>query len=227
MTIARRSLPALGLLPTLAQAQTAAPALPGGRSVTYLETAPAATDEALRLLRAEVTATRADAGNLEAVLLRRIDRPHHFAIIESWASEAAAEARRASPRVAAFRAALAAALIAPFDERPHSPLSIGAASPGANAIVSVTHVDIIPPMREAGTARIAKLADDSRGSPGNQRFDALIQNSRPNHFTLVEVWENEAALLAHAGVAHLRAFRAELLPMSGSLFDERLYRVVS
>lgn len=222
--------------PLLAQAQTTpapapapapAPVLPGGRTVTYLEIAPNAVDEALRLLRAEVAATRADAGNEEAILLRRIDRPHHFAIIERWRDEAAAEARRASARVAAFRTALAAALIAPFDERPHTALSVGTPATAPNAIVAVTHVDIIPPMRQVGTDRIAKLASDSRGSAGNLRFDALIQNSRPNHFTLVEVWADEPALLTHAGVAHLRAFREELLPMSGSLFDERLYRVVN
>ncbi|WP_431285752.1 putative quinol monooxygenase [Humitalea sp. 24SJ18S-53] len=234
VTLSRRGLgplaAAIAAAPVLVQAQTApapAPALPGGRTITYLEIAPASVDDVMRLLRAEVAATRADLGNEEAVLLRRIDRPHHFAIVERWRDEAAAEAHRASARVAAFRAALAGALIAPYDERPHSPLSVGAANTAPNAIVAVTHVDIIPPMREVGTARIEKLANDSRGAPGNLRFDALIQNSRPNHFTLVEVWADEPSLLAHAGVAHLRAFRGELLPMSGSLFDERLYRVVS
>jgi quinol monooxygenase YgiN len=207
---------------TQAQAQPATPA----HVITYLEVAPAQVDAALALLRAHAAATRADAANIRIDLLRRIDRPHQFAMVERWRAEPAADAHRASAGVVAFRAALTPMLIAPYDERPHTTLSIGEIATAPGAITTVTHVDIIPPMREVGTENIRQLGEASRGTPGNLRFDVLIQNSRPNHFTLVESWRDEASMLAHAAAAPTRAYRNGLLPMSGSLFDERLYRPV-
>ncbi len=195
-------------------------------TITYIEVAPAQVDAAMALLRAHATATRADAANIRLDLLRRIDRPHHFAMVERWQNDAAAQAHRASPRVAEFRAAFAPTLIAPYDERPHTTLSIGDVTLAPDAIIAVTHVDIIPPMREAGTANIKALGEVSRGTAGNLRFDVMIQNSRPNHFTIVESWRDEASLLAHAAAAPTRSYRDGLLPMSGSLFDERLYRAL-
>ena len=205
-----------------AQAPPSAPA----HTIIYLEIAPASMDAALALLRAHAATTRTEAGNIRVDLLRRIDRPHHFAIVERWSDAAAGDAHRASPQVAAFRAALAPMQIAPYDERPHTTLNIGEPGTAPGAITTVTHVDIIPPQREVGAANINQLGTDSRGTPGNLRFDVLIQNSRPNHFTLVETWRDEASLLAHAAAPKTRAYREVLLTMSGSLFDERLYRVV-
>ncbi|MGX9966142.1 putative quinol monooxygenase [Roseomonas sp. F4] len=201
-----------------------APAGGPAHLITYLEVAPAAVEETLVALRAHAASSRADAACLRLDLLRRIDRPHHFALTERWRDAAALAAHVASPRLAAFRATIGPALIAPYDERPHSSLSIGEPAEAAGAIFTVTHVDIVPPQRDVGAAAVAGLAMASRGTPGNLRFDALIQDSRPNHFTLVEAWRDEAALLAHAAAAPTRGFRGGLLPMSGSLFDERLYR---
>lgn len=223
--IERRAALALTAGALLASGRAAAQAAGPAHNITYIEVAPASAEEALGLLRAHAAATRADPTNLGAVALRRVDRPHHFALAERWRDAAAGEAHRAG-RVAALRTALSAALIAPYDERPHSTLSIGGVEAPAGALWAVTHVDIIPPQRENGTARVRALAEASRGSPGNLRFEALIQDSRPNHFTLVEAWRDEASLLAHATQRHVKAFRDALLPMSGSLFDERLYRAV-
>jgi quinol monooxygenase YgiN len=206
-----------------ARAQASGPA----HCITYLEVAPASADEAQGLLRGHAMAARADAANQGFVLLRRVDRPHHFAMVERWRDGAAAEANRTASRTQIFRAALEPALIAPYDERPHTTLSIAGAEAPAGALWAVTHVDIIPPMREVGTERVKQLAEASRGEAGCLRFESLIQDSRPNHFTLVEAWRDERALLGHVQQAHVKAFRGALLPMSGSLYDERLYRQVA
>jgi quinol monooxygenase YgiN len=55
----------------------------------------------------------------------------------------------------------------------------------------------------------------------------LQQSSRPNHLTLVEVWRGKVALEKHEVAAHMRKFRNVLLPMSGSLYDQRLYQMVN
>lgn len=66
----------------------------------------------------------------------------------------------------------------------------------------------------------------SRKEAGNLRFDALQQASRPNHFTLVEVWRDAKGAEAHVTAAHTRQFREGLQPLSGSLYDERFYTAV-
>ncbi len=147
-------------------------------------------------------------------------------MVERWRESPATEAHRAGPG-ATLRAALAPGLVAPCDERPHATLSIGEPGAAAGALTLVTHVDIIPPQREVGLASVRRLAEASRGTPGCLRFDALIQDSRPNHFTLVETWRDEAALLAHVATPHSRSFREGLLPMSGSLFDDRMHVVLA
>jgi quinol monooxygenase YgiN len=74
---------------------------------------------------------------------------------------------------------------------------------------------------------LKKLAGDSRKDDGNLRYDVVQQSNRPNHFTVIEVWKNRKAFDTHAMAAHVRDFRDKLTPMSGALYDERLYRVVN
>jgi quinol monooxygenase YgiN len=59
------------------------------------------------------------------------------------------------------------------------------------------------------------------------RFDVLQQKARPNHFTLVAVWESADAFAGHEASAETRRFREALGPMLGALYDERLYRPIS
>jgi quinol monooxygenase YgiN len=44
--------------------------------------------------------------------------------------------------------------------------------------------------------------------------------------TVIEVWKNQKSADDHAVAAHTMTFREKLAPMSGSLYDERLYRVL-
>ena len=61
---------------------------------------------------------------------------------------------------------------------------------------------------------------------GSARFDIFQQGSRPNHFTVVEVWKSQAAYDSHIIAAHTKAYRDQLTPMSGALYDERLYHAI-
>jgi quinol monooxygenase YgiN len=198
-------------------------------AVTYIEVEPAQADAARRLLAHYRDALK-DKGALEFAVFEQIGRPNHFAIVEQWPSAKAREDNAASAASREFRAALAPLLIAPYDERPHFALSTGtaAATPAAVPTVAyvVTHVDMVPPKREEGAAEVRKLAEASRGTAGNVRFDALVQASRQNHLTLVEAWTDAAAQQAHSATSPTRSFRTALGPMSGALYDERLYALL-
>jgi quinol monooxygenase YgiN len=222
-----------GMLAAEAVAQTSpapAAAPPESRyAVTYIEVEPAQADAARRLLAHYRDALK-DKGALEFAVFEQIGRPNHFAIVEQWPSAKAREDNAASAASREFRAALAPLLIAPYDERPHFALSTGtrAAMPAAvpTVVYVVTHVDMVPPKREEGVTEVRKLAEASRGTAGNIRFDALVQASRLNHLTLVEAWTDAPAQQAHSATNPTRSFRTALGPISGALYDERLYALL-
>jgi quinol monooxygenase YgiN len=228
-----------GLLVTAAVAQTSpAPAAPPPESpyaVTYIEVEPVQADAARRLLARYREALKdnipKDGGVLELAVFEQIGRPNHFAIVERWPSAKAREDNAASAPRQAFRSALTPLLIAPYDERPHFALSVASPPSGASpatpaGVFVITHVDLVPPKREDGVAAVRTLAERSAGAAGNLRFDALVQASRPNHLTLVEGWTDAAAQEAHSASDAARSFRTTLGPMSGALYDERLYTLL-
>lgn len=199
--------------------------------VTYIEVAPSEKSKAAKLLRELRDASRKEEGSARFEILQRMDRQHHFAILEAWKDQKAQEAHAAAGHTKNFRNKLQPLQIAAYDERPHTALAVAPierdAKTGRGAIYAVTHVDFIPPKKDEGIAALTALVEPSRKESGNLRFDVLQQTSRPNHETVVEVWKNQRTLEAHAVSAHLKGFRDQLLPMSGSLYDERLYKALN
>ena len=95
---------------------------------------------------------------------------------------------------------------------------------GSGSIYVATHIDVGPPSRDKTIATFKPYAEAVRKEPGNQRFDVLQQKARTNHFTTVEVWEDQKAADAHEVVAHTKEYRATLTPLIGALYDQRLYK---
>jgi quinol monooxygenase YgiN len=127
--------------------------------------------------------------------------------------------------------------------------------PGKRALYVFTHVDIIPPEQfppckrqvhetgPCGNTLVTQLVAAGRKDPGNVRFDALTQANRPNHMMVVEVWKSAAAQHKHTVTKAVKDFRDELSgippgsgvpsdptvllnPLTGSLYDERLYQSI-
>ena len=193
-------------------------------TVVYVEVGPASQAEAESLLQRYRDAGRHVDGSRRIEVLRRIDRPNQFVILAEWRDPQAVEARAAVAAARELRDRLARILASPNDERSHAAFAVGpAGAASADDLYVVTHVDVIPPKKDDGAAALARLAQESRGEADNRRFDVLQQSSRPNHFTVVEVWRDRAAFDAHAMAPHTRRFREALGPMSGALYDERLY----
>jgi quinol monooxygenase YgiN len=70
-----------------------------------------------------------------------------------------------------------------------------------------------------------RLAEAGRKESGNLRFDVLQNGKRLNHFTIVEIWQTQEALDAHAVSAVTREYRDTIQPVLGSPFDERLFKL--
>ncbi len=211
-----------------------AQSLPGpAYLVTYIEVAPAASGKTLGLLRTLRAASRKAEGVTRFDVFQRRERPNHFALVEAWRDAASRDAHLAASHSKRFRDAIQPLLIAGWDERPHVGLDVGPAQAEAGAkgtkgavVFVVTHVDFIPPKKDEGIEALRAIAEPSRLEAGNLRYDILQQANRPNHLTLVEAWRDHKALEAHEVAAHTVKFREVSTPMSGALFDQRLYRAI-
>jgi quinol monooxygenase YgiN len=196
--------------------------------VGYIEVAPSAQTEAVSLLRALRDASRKEAGNSGFEVLQRIGRSQQFAILEVWSDAKAQASHAAAAGTAHFHDEFKPYLAAPIDERVHTGFAVGQTKMlGANSVYVLTHVDLIGAKKDEGLSAIKQLSIDSAQDAGILRYDVLQQSSRPNHLTLVEVWRGKAALEKHEVAAHTRKFRAILLPISGSLYDQRLYQAIN
>jgi quinol monooxygenase YgiN len=219
-----------GLMVVTAGFLPAARAAEGGTAyiVTYFEVSPAAKGKAAGLLRQLAKQSRKDAGNLRFEVLHRLGRSDQFAILEAWKDADAQAAHAGADHTRQFRDKLSGLLRSAYDERPHTALDVGEvkAKAGKNAVYAVTHVDIVPKDKDAGVALTKELAANGRKAKGNVRFEALTQNSRTNHMTVVEIWNTRRAMEAQSTTADMKHYRETVSPMSGSLYDERLYKAL-
>lgn len=195
-------------------------------AVTYIEVAPSAKADAADLLKTLAAASRKEASNERYDVLQRLDRDNQFAILEAWTDPKAAEAHAAGAALKQFREKLKPLQVSFYDERPSNGIAVAPApaSLGRDAVYAITHVDVTPPNKDACIALLKQLAEDTRKDPASLRFEAWQQNNRGNHFTVTEIWANRGALDGHIAAPGTREFREKLGPMSGALYDERLYR---
>jgi quinol monooxygenase YgiN len=194
-------------------------------AVTYLEVVPSAKGEAASLIKEAAAASRKEPGNLRYEVLQQVDRPNQFAILETWSDLKALEAHDGGAAMTAFRDKLKPLRSGPYDERPSVPISVaeGAAEGGKGSIYVVTHVDVAPPSKDVTIDLLKKFADDTRKEPSSVRLEVWQQNNRSNHFTVSGVWKNREAVDSHIVTAPTKEFREKLGPLTGALFDDRIY----
>ena len=195
---------------------------------TYVEVAPGAVGQGLALLKALDAASRKEDGNLRFQVLQERDRPNRFVVIEAWKDQASFDAHRKARPYAEFNEKLGPIRNAPPDERVHNALAVAPRMPGSSrdAVWVVTHVDVPPPSKDAVIGELKTLTDASRRDAGNVMFEVVQQTNRPNHFTVVEVWQDHEVFDAHGLAEHTRQFRAALGPMLGAPHDDRVYAAI-
>src|SRR5258708_9387412 len=197
--------------------------------VAYVEVRPPAKAEAATLLKSHRDTTRRDEGNLRSEVVQHATRPGQFVLLTAWKDQKAYEAHAAVASTREFRDKLQGLRNGPADDRFHNALSVGDLDGPrpARGVYVVTHVDVIPPRKDDAVGLLKNLGYASRRDDGNVRYEIVQQTNRPNHFTVVEIWNSREALDAHGMAPHVREFRDKLSPMSRALSDERLYERVN
>ena len=221
----RHLLAAAPLLAALA-GTARAEAVPGAvYVVTYIDVQAKAAGDGARLVKRYRAASRGETGNLWLAIGQEVGRPNRFVIVEGWRDQAAFDGHDKADPAARLRQALAAIQHSPADRRINHGFAVGDDPPGGGAIYVETHIDVMPPRREAAEAALATMAEDTRKDAGSVSYDVFQQNPPTlNHFNVFAVWRSRGALEAHEMAAHRAQFRETLAPMLGALYDERLYK---
>ncbi len=194
--------------------------------VSYVELLPAGRDDGPLLVRRYADDLRVGKDNPGVQVLQRVDRPQQFVVIETWKNKSAFDAERAA--VGQLGDKLAGQLAAAVDQRLHAALATAPAGSGtADTFYVVTHVDVVPTRKDDGVTLLQRLSAESRKQDGNIRFDVLQQTARPNHFTVIEAWKSRGAFEAHTRATPTRAFRDDIQPAIGALYDDRFFRLLN
>jgi len=196
-------------------------------SVSYVDIAPVSKPATITAFKQYRDASRKDDGFVRYEFFEQVGRPGHFSLIETWANQKAFDAHSNASHTKDFRAKVDPIRLSDYDSRPYKTLSLTPNLAPANdrAIFVVTHVDIGGQGTNAADL-LKRLAEASRKEDGNLRFDVLQHTMRANHFTVIEEWQTQKALDAHAAASHTKQYRDGLAPIAGSPLDERLYKFV-
>jgi quinol monooxygenase YgiN len=207
--------------PLLAQAPPAAAVY----SVAYVELLPTAGGAMASAYRQYREASRKEDGYVRIDLREQIGRPGLYTVVEAWRDQPAADAHAAASHTRQYQDALRPLRVAGYDQRPYKPLTVAAPRDGSRQAVHVlSHVDIGQGGQVNAPALLTKFAETSRAEQGSLQFDVLQHVMRLNHFTVVEVWQDQKALDAHRTAPHTREYRDTLQPVTGSPLDERFYK---
>jgi quinol monooxygenase YgiN len=211
---------------TIAGARAQAPDNQAAYAVTYIEVTPSAESQAATLLRRVAAASSKEAGNLRYDVLQHSERRGELAILETWTDGKAFDAHRGGAALKRFRGELDPLRISFYDERLDNAIDVGEppAAVGKDAIYVITHIDVTGQFKDDAIVMMKKLAAEIRREPGAERYDVWQQSNRLNHFTVTEIWKDQAALDTHGLAAGTRAFREQLGRMLGALYDDRRYR---
>ncbi len=193
-------------------------------TVKYLEVAPASAKAAAVSLHKWQDASGRSKGHIRNEVLQRLEPANQFAIVSVWQDQAAFAADREAIHTKQSRDELAPHLIAGIDIRTHNALIGAHDTPrGLGTVFVVTHIDVPPPNKDACIELIAAHVAATRTDPGSVHFEVFRQAERPNHFSTLEAWIDRAAFDAHIITDHTREFHTKLTPLSGGLYDERIY----
>jgi quinol monooxygenase YgiN len=203
-----------------AQAQT-----PVSYAVTYIEFRTSSVRAGREALRVYAASSHKENGNLLFESLEETGRQSRFAILEAWNSRDALERHYQNGNTSRILNRLATMRTAPDDRRIYEGLYTGV--PGnrssSGSVFVMTHVDVMPPYKDACAALLKAMRPESLHDHGNFAYDVLRQDHELNHFTLAEIWASQQDFEAHVGARHTASFRQKLLPMTGALYDERLF----
>lgn len=122
--------------------------------------------------------------------------------------------------IAAVAASLAASVAGVAIAAEPSPAAV------ARQVHAVVHVDVEPSEVKNGVQMLKTFAKQAAQDSSVHHIEILQQTGAPNHFTILEVFESQAAYDKFVGEAYVKELRTRLQPILGGPFDERLHSLL-
>ena len=194
-------------------------------ATSYIEVVPASEAATDKILKQLAEATRNEPGAVAFEIARRVLPTNQFLIFGAWKNQQAYEAHLTAAHTKQAIAALGPQLIAPIDTNLATQI-VGQAlqAPPVGTIYGVTHIAIVPEKIDDFYAALIKYTASTRQAVGNLRYYPARDSSRPNHFSIVEIWKDQASEDAHEAAAPSKEFRAVWAPITGPHYDRRWCR---
>ncbi len=195
---------------------------------TFVEVLPEATSRTAGALKQYRDAASHEPGLLEGDVYQEIGAPSRFVTNEVWQDMAAYTAHASAPARNALFEKLKGLEFGPPDARVHYAhfVSQKVATPAANSIFVLSHLDVTPPKLPELLELMKPLTENSAQEPGSEVYEIIRQGQTPgtgNHFRLFEIWASEKAWEDHNMAASTQAFRSGLAPLLGTPYDQRKY----
>jgi quinol monooxygenase YgiN len=191
--------------------------------ISFIEARHDAVERAKSLLLKYAGALR-HGTSVQVEVVEEIGQPQRFVMLETAPrlDDLAHSETAAQP----IMDSLIAALLAPLDRRVNRDFAAGPPSSAGNStrFYVIAHLDLVAPNQAQGEQMLRELVAAERQSPGNARATAWQQSEHPNHFNLVSAWKSAAEFNTFADGTAGRAFRSGIAGLTGSPYDERLYR---
>ena len=92
------------------------------------------------------------------------------------------------------------------------------------AVYVVAYVEVMPASATEAAVLLRQYGEASRTDAGLVGLEVLQQCARPDHFAIVETWQDQKAFDAHGSAAHTRAMHERLQTLHSSPYDERLHQ---
>lgn len=196
-------------------------------AMSYIEVVPAFEAETSRLLRQLADATRGEQGVLNFEIAQMVLPNNHFVIFGAWRNQQAYDAHLAAVYTKQGTAALAAQLLAPIDTQlGKQVVRQDLQAPPTGAIYGITHFAILPDRVDEFRAALLKYTEATRQAAGNLRYFPAQDTSRPNHFSVVEMWKDQASEDTYEAARPSKEFRASWAPITGPHYDRRWYKAL-
>ena len=91
----------------------------------------------------------------------------------------------------------------------------------------MTYVEVVPSGAASTLAMLREYRDAARREPGAMFVDIMQEDGQPYNFVLSEVWQNRAAVAAHASAASRKALIEKVKPIALGPTDMRTHQAHS
>jgi (4S)-4-hydroxy-5-phosphonooxypentane-2,3-dione isomerase len=175
---------------------------------------PASIDKFMAALKANAAASVQEAGCREIEIGIPQDNPQHVFIFEIYNSAGAWDSHQATAHFLKFYG-IAAPLMSKLDLKPFSSVALNGSAPtqAAKLLFNVVDLDIVAAQFDAFIAAAKTNAAATPQDPGAHEANIVVSQKDPHHIVTFESYDDAAALAAHQGTDHYKAYQAATASM--------------